>query len=262
MNALTQDQRESLAVLDCDASGIFESPSFHDRLLIGSERIHSALLRSEHPEKFRVLVIAPLSDHGWWGSPRYREHQAPAGTELLVRILGSHKADPPEWNEKLLQHEGPGIWVISWESMRGHIPAKDKIPSRKICGKDIVKAMRGGTIPPWPATGTWDLVIADDAQHMAFRNTLQRHVMNSIKAVNRLALSDNTPGSNPESLWGTLNWLWPDRYPAYWQWAKDCFEIEFIQKARYTETKILGEKMPGSSWFDVPCAVRKTGVSE
>jgi hypothetical protein len=258
VNKLTPEDRETLATLACGNSGIFESPSFHERMRIGSERIHSVLLGSEHPEKLRVLVVAPNSDHGWWGSPQYREHQAPAGTDLPVRILGSHKADPPEWNNHLLKEQGPGIWVISWESMRGCIPAKDRKPGKKATSKDVADAMRRGTIPPWPNTGTWDLVIAEDAHHMAFRSTLQRKVLKTIKARNRLALSDNTPGSQPDGLWGVLNWLWPDRYPNHWNWLKDCFELDFIKRARFTETKILGEKVPGCSWLDVPCAVRRS----
>jgi hypothetical protein len=258
MSTLTPAQREALATLGCDTSGIFEDPSFHERMLIGSERIHSVMLQSENPENFRVLVVAPRSDHGWWGSPRYREHQSPAGVDLPVRILGSHKADPPEWNESLLKGRGPGIWVISWESMRGRIPAKDKRPGMKLSAQDARMAMSRGTVPPWPNTGVWDLLIAQDTQHVAFRNTLQRKVLKSIKARNKLALSENAPGSHPEGLWGTLNWLWPDRYPAYWKWLTDCFEVDFHENARFTRTDVGPEKMPGASWFDVPCSVRRS----
>lgn len=256
MNALTDIQLETLATLACDTSGIFENRSFHERMLIGSERIRSLMLQSEYPEELRILVIAPCSDHGWWDSPKYREHQTIEDVDLPVKLLGSHKASPFDWNQPLLQNRDPGVWVISWESMRGSIPAKHRSPGNRLLTRDVEAAMHRGTIPPWHKTGIWDLVIAEDAHHMAFRNTLQRKVLRMVKARNKLALSDNTSGSHPEGLWGVLNWLWPDRYPGFWKWAKDCFEIEEIKRARFTECKFKGEKMPGCSWFDVPCAVR------
>lgn len=255
---LTQEQREDLATLACDTSGIFESRSFHDRMLMGSERIHSLHLQENRPGNFRVLVVASSSDHSWWTSPKYREHQAPAGADLPVRSIGSHKADPYVWENELLKPDRSGVWVIGWESMRGSIPVADRPDRRKTHAYQVFRAMKDGTIPPWGQTGVWDLLIVEDSRHLSFRHTLQSSVLRSIRSRNKLVLADDVPGRNPENLWVTLNWLWPDKYPSYWKWVDYCFETKKNTTCKHgPRTEVLKEKSPGCIWWDVPCAVRK-----
>ena len=248
MIQLTPEQREALAVLNEADAGIYESGSLEDRLTIGHRRTLDLCHRYATPY-LRTLVVAPVANLEAWRREFRKREDHPS-------VFGSPKASPEVW-ETFLPNRQPGSWIISWESMRGFIAANQRTHPRKTSKKDVTRAMGRGTVPPWTGTGTWDLVIADDSQHMAFRNTLQRQVMQTIQSRHRLALSDNATGSHPEGLWGTLNWLWPDRYPNYWNWLNTCFNVDYIKNAKFTKTEILGEKMPGSSWLDVPCAVRK-----
>ena len=41
----------------------------------------------------------------------------------------------------------------------------------------------------------------------------------------KIALSGTPMRGKPENLWGTLNWLYPDTYHAYWQWANQWFHV-------------------------------------
>ena len=41
----------------------------------------------------------------------------------------------------------------------------------------------------------------------------------------KIALSGTPMRGKPENLWGTLNWLYPDKYHAYWQWANQWFHV-------------------------------------
>ena len=41
----------------------------------------------------------------------------------------------------------------------------------------------------------------------------------------KIALSGTPMRGKPENLWGTLNWLYPDKYHAYWTWAQQWFHV-------------------------------------
>ena len=40
----------------------------------------------------------------------------------------------------------------------------------------------------------------------------------------RVALSGTPFRGKPENLWGTLNWLFPDKYTSFWKWVSQWFE--------------------------------------
>ncbi|AXH49807.1 DNA helicase [Gordonia phage Pleakley] len=41
----------------------------------------------------------------------------------------------------------------------------------------------------------------------------------------KIALSGTPMRGKPENLWGTLNWLYPEKYHAYWTWASQWFHV-------------------------------------
>lgn len=55
----------------------------------------------------------------------------------------------------------------------------------------------------------------------------------------KIALSGTPMRGKPENLWGTLNWLYPDRYHAYWTWAQQWFHVLGDPRERGT-TEIAG----------------------
>jgi superfamily II DNA or RNA helicase len=129
--------------------------------------------------------------------------------------------------------------------------------SGKLTVQAVREAMRCGDVPPWSQTGTWDLVIADESHRIQNRNSSNRRVLNLIQAGNKMALSGTPAGNRPEGLWATLNWLWPQRYRSFWEWASLYMIINDKQISRYdTVQEITGEKFPGSTFTDIPCVVR------
>lgn len=75
----------------------------------------------------------------------------------------------------------------------------------------------------------WDTVICDESHRAVIRT---QHVPTQVRAGfmlvrshRRLALSGTPMRGKPEQLWGTLNWLRPDLYRSFWNWAKLYFEV-------------------------------------
>lgn len=254
---LSHDQREALGVLNFDTSGLYEHPDVDDRILIGAERARSILFNEmlwETETPLRILVVAPGAHHARWTTALQSvlpEEEVPVG------VTGSPKTNPFLWKKRLLNPKVSNVSIISWENMRGQIPASLKTSS-KPTRRDIVSAMKEGTIPPWRSTGIWDLVIADDSDRLAFRSNLQAAVIKMIPTHNKLALSGRAEGSHPEGLWSTLNWLWPTDFKAFWSWTEYRFHVDPVKMGRHIQFTEIGEELrPGARWEGVPCAVRR-----
>lgn len=201
----------------------------------------------------RVLIIAPINTHRQWVASFGEQFPNLKGSKYL-RILGTHRSDPEGW--AMVTSKQPGVYILSWEAMRGLAPYSVKIvneqdprqkktvtgpipegwkkvhPSgasrgygdlygqhKKLTVKAIQAAMRVGDVPPWHRSGTWDLVIADESHRMQNRSSSNRRVINQIETTNKLALSGTPAGNKHEGIWATLNWLWPKSYRGFWEWA-------------------------------------------
>lgn len=118
-------------------------------------------------------------------------------------------------------------------------------------------AMKAGDVPPWSRTGTWDLVVADESHRMQRKSSINKLTIKKIKTNHKHASSGTAAGNHQKGLWSTLNWLWPDRYRAFWDWAHTWLEVT---DERVSDSKTIqvvgGEKYPGSTWTDIPCVVR------
>lgn len=256
MRELTELQREALATLNCDNAGLYEHPDTEDRMLVGAERIRSVFMNAETgSDPLRVLIVAPSTRHDAWTA---QLHDTLARTVPVdIKTLGAYRSGRSAWATGPLDTTVCGVYVVSWETLRGQIPALLKT-SPKPTVRDIGRAMRIGAIPPWRDTGTWDLVIADDSDRIAFRSTLSASVIKLIASRNRLALSGRAEGSHPEGLWSTLNWLWPDEFKGFWPWAKDRFKVDPTHLGRSIKFLEIGEeRRPGARWEGVPCVVRR-----
>lgn len=249
MRELSHSARNALGNLSRSPAGLYEGVRFSDRMDVAASQILAL-------ECKRVLIVAPAEHHGAW-TAHLRGVVEEAGLDsMTVSSVRSHKAEPPVWRESMKRPEQPGIWIITWENMRGQIPASMK-SSKKVVRRDVLRCMGEGTIPPWDRTGVWDLVIADDSDHMAFRHTLQANVIKMIDTRNKLALSDCAEGSHPEGLWSTLNWLWPSSFGGYWNWARERFQIEEKTMGKAIRFMEIGDELfPNSRWYGVPCFAR------
>lgn len=217
----------------------------------------------------RVLVVAPINTLGQW--QRTFEEQYPSLAEKgLTRILGTHRKDTENWSALTSRKKPPGVFIIGWNAMHGGIP--EDIRRRASSGRNALakepkatkaaalKAMKEGTVPPWTRTGTWDLVILDESHRMVNRHGVPRHVLKCIKADRWLLLSATPGGNKPEGLWTPLNLVWPDRYPAFHDWARRHFQFEdkgYYKGGKKVEHEVIGDELvPGGVWRDIPAVVR------
>lgn len=132
-----------------------------------------------------------------------------------------------------------------------------KGPKIKVSVANVNKAMRDGRIPPWHRTGTWDLVILDESHRAVNRKGLIFTVVRRITGTHKLACSGTPARNKPELMWSTLNWLWRDRFPAFWEWVEKYFHI-LEERAGQKIVQAVGPEIePGKLWDDIPCVVRR-----
>lgn len=82
----------------------------------------------------------------------------------------------------------------------------------------------------------WDAVVVDEAHNslitdksQAYKQTLTRRGFTKLSTkpgAKRIAISGTPFRGKPQNLWGILNWLFPDTYKSYWNWAQRWFEIQ------------------------------------
>lgn len=217
----------------------------------------------------RILVIAPVNTLRQW--QRTFEEQFPSLAEKqLTTILGTHRKDSESWAAITARTKPPGVFIISWNAMHGGIP--EDIRRRASSGRNALrkepkatkaaalKGMKEGTVPPWTRTGTWDLVILDESHRMVNRHGVPRYVLKCIKTDRWLLLSATPGGNHPKGLWTALNLVWPERYPAFHDWARRHFRFEdkgYYKEGKKVEVEVIGDELvPGGVWKDIPAVVR------
>lgn len=91
----------------------------------------------------------------------------------------------------------------------------------------------------------WDTVICDESHRALIRtkgiSSQTRAGMKALESRRRIALSGTPMRGKPEQLWGTLNWLRPDVYTAYWTWVAEYFTLSSNGYSNY----VLGDLKPG-----------------
>lgn len=217
----------------------------------------------------RILVIAPVNTLRQW--QRTFEEQFPSLVQKgLTRILGTHQKDVESWSLLTSRKKPPGVFIISWNAMHGGIP--EDIRRSASSGRNslrrkpkatkaaALKGMQEGTVPPWTRTGTWDLVILDESHRMVNRHGVPRYVLKCLKTDRWLLLSATPGGNHPKGFWTALNLVWPERYPAFHDWARRHFHFEdksYYKEGKKVEVEVVGDELvPGGVWKDVPAIVR------
>lgn len=255
MKVLRPYQYETIRRLKKNKGGLIGSGLGSGKTLMAVEMIRTLECLS------RTLAIAPVNTHDQWIATVGEQFPSLVGTPYL-RKVGTPLSDPEGW--AMLLAKKPGFYVIGWEAMRGDLPlAVRKAGSAKTVKKPgitqaaLKAGMKNGSIPPWPRTGMWDMVILDESHRIQNRNSLNKKTLGLIKADRRLALSYTPAGNLHDGLWSTLNWLWPDQYRSFWKWAETFLVIQDKHINQYdTVRQITGEKDPGATWASLPCAVR------
>jgi superfamily II DNA or RNA helicase len=247
-------QEDALRVLSRDTSGLVGSDLGTGKTLVAVERV-----RQLGPGP-RVLVIAPVNTHHQW-LQAFGEQYPPLAGSPYLRIIGTPRSDQESWDNYILEKR-PGIYIMSWEGMRGATGedlrrASNAAGTKKLTVRAVQQGMREGKIPPWTRTGTWDLIIADEVHRAARRDSANKMVLTRIKAHQKLGLSATPAGNKPSGLWSVLNWLWPKEYRSFWAWAETWLDVEEQRTGGgYLRESALSEKRPGEAWVDIPCKVR------
>lgn len=215
----------------------------------------------------RVLVVAPATMPRHWEAT-FAEQFPTMAEKGFLHVVGTHRGDPEGWAR--ITKKQPGVFIMSWNAMHGGVPedirrkaskGRNRIRKEpKVTKASVLRAIKEGSVPPWTRSGTWDLVILDEAHRACNRNGVPRYVLKCLKADKFLALSATPGGGRPEGLWALLNIVWPKLYPNFHEWADRHFEKEesvyYSGGQKRTVEKIGREKFPGAVWRGVPAAVR------
>ena len=187
-------------------SGVLQQ---HGGAYLGWERglgkTSAALALVEATRAQRVLIVTPnTSKHTVW-EPHLRQFQDALGG-LPWGVLPNAKAKR-EAGLAWLQgtSRAPMILVVHYEQLA------------------IVRKHLGH----WKKLGTWDLVIADEAHHIANHKTQAARALKTIPAEMRLAMSGSIIQNRADELFSPLQWLFPGRYSSLWRDWNDRF-LDFV----------------------------------
>lgn len=116
----------------------------------------------------------------------------------------------------------------------------------------------------------WGAIICDESDRSLLRQTgnvtQTRQGMELIRDEGsrpedgiRMALSGTPFRGRPHLLWGTLNWLWPEKYPAFWSWAQSHWEVDQNgYGGAYTIGKLRGDREQALWDSLTPILLRRT----
>lgn len=254
-----------LELRDYQADGVAYYGDYRNGLAAWDMGTGKTLFAVEHAKQnvkgARILIVAPVNTHAGWVKTFQRQWP-----EQPITVLGSPDKDPEGWKKAAGKPDAPfkgtgkraGVFIVGWEIMHGYTKklyeelAWCDVKTRKEY-KDKKQVGEEEHIPPWAATGTWDLVVADECHRMQNRKSASHKVMMTIKAERKLAMSGTWTGNKKEGAFGTLHWLWPKRYPHFWPWVE-----KYMQTVPdpYTFRRIVGELEPGCIVKDIPCYMR------
>lgn len=116
MKSLRDYQKQSLDASERDTSFLDASDLGTGKTLVAVER-----LRHLRPKGYahRVLVVAPINTHQQWISAFSEQYPSLQGSPYL-RVIGTPRSDSESW--ELLKSKTPGVYIVSWEAMRGQVP--------------------------------------------------------------------------------------------------------------------------------------------
>lgn len=141
----------------------------------------------------RILILSSNTAKTSVWQPEWQKWAKARG--LPWSVMPNDKAKREAFIERLVQErEGPGRVVFAhYESLQ--IIAKMRARNRG-----------------WDRIGEWDLIVADEAHHLANKKSLQTRALKRIPTKMKLALSGSIISNHAGELYSQLNWLFPKRY--------------------------------------------------
>lgn len=183
-----------------------------------------------------ILVLAPTvaANISW---PEELRKWAPKDEAIVV--AGSRKKREEALAQLRRKSKAPRRWVFCNQEM-----VRTKYVAKEIDDEGKIHPARYEHHYPelfyltkeQLAPRLWDAIIVDEAHNSLITNKSQPYKQTLIRCGfsklqtkpggKRIAISGTPFRGKPENLWGTLNWLFPDRYKSYWKWAEKWFDMK------------------------------------
>ena len=166
-----------------------------------------------------IIIVAPLNTVSSW-----RRTFAEQYPDMPFAVLGTKKKlDIASFG--YLKKGQRGAWIIGWE------------------------LMRTGAL-----TGQYaDLVIADETHRQQSQKSDSHKMLREIRSKYRMALSGTPAANQPDGIFATLFWLWPDRYSSYTKWVDKFWRT----RRNGAVIDFVREITPGAVIADIPVFSRR-----
>lgn len=180
-----------------------------------------------------ILVLAPsIAVQVTW--PAEISRWSP--NDEVLRVVGTRKQREKELAKLQRKSKAKRRWVLCNIEM-----AKTRYHKQKVVNGKVRKSYYEHTYPELfyinqdqKGKRAWDAIVVDESHRAlitkksrASDQTLTRCGMGKLLVKDdglRVALSGTPFRGKPENLWGTLNWLFPDKYTSFWKWVSQWFE--------------------------------------
>lgn len=118
----------------------------------------------------------------------------------------------------------------------------------------------------------WAAIVVDESHRALITNKTKAHMQTQIRCGfgklatkpdgKRIAISGTPFRGKLENLWGTLNWLDPQKYSVYWKWVSDWFDTEQVSYGGARDATKINELTPEkrTQFFEhmAPFTLRRT----
>lgn len=217
----------------------------------------AGILEAEVPGPYLIVAPKTAADSVW-----RREIERWLPTRHRAITIANYERGQRERRIRLGRH-GKSTWLIVHPEIvmvQSFWVCQEKLADGRVCGKRTVEGSKQqrmlsckhvrdrktkkDVVPnyPWLFDVEWGAVVVDESHESLIQRsgtkTQRRRGLDLLKLRAdgvRLAMSGTPFDSKPNQLWGTLNWLDPETYSAYYRWAE-----LYWQKGGYTGHE-LGE---------------------
>lgn len=183
-----------------------------------------------------ILVVAPRTAVNVTWPEEIRQWLG--GTEVIVKINSSIK--PADRKKKLqaIKNAPPGCrtWVLVGPNYLRIKPDFDDYGNylRDANGRKIIRTVQEGIAEIFDIE--WAAVIVDESHQTLAgatgnkkKQSAQRLGLGALKVAPggpQIAISGTPFRGKTENIWGTLNWLDPQKYSSYWKWVKRHYGVQ------------------------------------
>lgn len=225
-------------VADTGASLIADDPGLGKTLIA-----MGGIIEAEIPGPYLVIAPKTAADSVWrreimrWLPSKHKAIVLPEFRDARERKIRLSRYGETTW---LIVHPEIAMVASHWECHEcGERTVEGSSQKKTLrCGHTRERKTKKILTPSykWLFDVEWGAVIIDESHESLIKrkgvSTQRRRGMEMLKLRGdgvKIAMSGTPFNSKPEQLWGTLNWLHPEMYSAFYRWAE-----LYWQKAGYT----------------------------